>query len=489
MFGELEVNDYHMIKYSMLYEFFDYFSSISLLGLPLAQCLSRLYLLPHLQPFVDENVKNHKLIEAFRKQHDFKSMGEINQKLLSFEKIAPVKLAKNKTSILLADDYFLFAADQLSEYDITLYGVHETEFPKPAPKKFQRCIFRNELLNISKQTVARHQTALKKQVDAKLKQRPNHFYFSTPAFQKWIGNACITIIKWTVILDQLILKAKPAVIINPSEASIFGTILGLLSKKYQIPFVNMPLTTIGDLNFIPSRADYYFAWGKDQKEWFIKRLVPEEHVFDTGNVKFFYDRKDMAGSKETFMNDRKIPNQFLLVGYTTQPYLNTNEQVEQWISSAANQTAMKIIVKKHRNDKYDYPLLKKQKNVLILEEGYPLYEFLHHIDILMTIASTTAFEGALLDKPLLILQPKMPYHYVLNHNRNVAYFSEKLAGETIKNGMDFLSALNKINTDPGYLLDLKKRAGAFKQNTLVDPKTTPAAVKKKLAEIMHKHNG
>ena len=167
-------------------------------------------------------------------------------------------------------------------------------------------------------------------------------------------------------------------------------------------------------------------------------MVPEENVFDTGNIKFFYDSRVMAGSKETFLNDKNIPEQFFLLGYTTQPYLNTNEQIEQWISSAADQTSFKFIIKKHRNDKYDYPILKKQKNVLILEEGYPLYEFLHRIDMLMTIASTTAFEGALLDKALLILQPKIPYHYVLNHNSNNAYFSEKHAGETVKNGKEFL---------------------------------------------------
>ncbi|WP_347939598.1 CDP-glycerol glycerophosphotransferase family protein [Peribacillus simplex] len=487
MFGENEVNDYHLLKYSLLYDFFVYFSSVKIYGLPLAQCLSRLFLLPHIQPFVDQNLGNQILMNEFHKQQKFQTMGAINQKLIAFENIAQVTIQKNKNSILLSDDYYAFAIDQLKEYEITLYGVHHKEIHDNLPHQFKSALFRNELLKVDNQMVKEQHAFLKKKIDEKLRFLPQHFYFSTPLFQQWLSKACITIIRWVYILDQQILKTRPAVIINPSEASIFGTILGLLSKKYQIPFINLPLTTIGDLNIIPSRADYYFVWGKHQKNWLMKRYISEDKITETGNIKFFYDKKNPSISKESFYEKLKIPSNHFILGFTTQPYLNTNDKLEKWIEAIPINLPVTILVKKHRNDKYEYPSLSTKKNVQILSSDYPLYDFLHHIDCLMTIASTTAFEAALLDKPLLILQPSIPYHYVLNHNQNNAYFAQSQAGEIIENATELIQAITKITTVPGYVDHLTKKVNTFRKGSIKTVHWAPALTKNKIKEIMMKH--
>ncbi|CAH0259907.1 hypothetical protein [Peribacillus simplex] len=487
MFGENEVNDYHLLKYSLLYDFFVYFSSVKIYGLPLPQCLSRLFLLPHIQPFVDQNLGNQNLMSKLHKQRKFQTMGNINQKLIAFETIASVTIPKNKNSILLSDDYYAFAIDQLKEYEITLYGVHHKEINHNIPHRFKSFFFRNELLKVDNQEVMKQQALLRKQVDKNLRIRPQHYYFSTQLFQQWLSKACITIIKWVYILDQEILKKRPALIINPSEASIFGTILGLLSKKYQIPFINMPLTTIGDLNIIPSRADYYFVWGKYQKNWLMKRYISEEKITETGNIKFFYDKKVPSVSKELFNEKHKIPSNHFILGFTTQPFLETNDKLEKWIEAIPSNLPVTVLVKKHRNDKYHYPSLSTKKNVRILPSDYPLYDFLHYIDCLMTISSTTALEAALLDKPLLILQPSMPYHYVLNHNQNNAYYAQSQAGEIIENANELIQAVTKITTVPSYVDYLTKKVETFKKASIKTVNWAPALTKNKIKEIMMKH--
>jgi len=487
MFGENEVNDYHLLKYSLLYDFFAYFSSIQIYGLPLAQCLSRHFLIPHIQPFVDRNLNNSKLISGFRKQHRFLTMGDINETLISFDKIPTIAIQKNNNSVLLSDDYYSFAADQLKEFKVTLYGVHFKEMYSTLPPQFNSCILRNELVKVSGDIVSKQSDTLKKQVDHKLRTLRKHYYFSTPEFQKWISKAYKTIIRWVYVLDQLILSTRPSVIINPSEASVYGTILGLLSKKYNIPFINMPITTIGDLNVIPSRADYYFVWGDNQKNWFIKRKIKDEQIIVTGNIKFYYEKKNSSKPQESITKEFNIPNNHHIIGFTSQPFLNTNETLEQWINAIPSNYPITIIIKKHRNDKYEYPLLRIKNNVKILSSDYPLYDFLNSIECLMTINSTTSFEAAILNKPLLILQPDIPYHYVLNHNQNNAFLAQIQAGEIIKNSTDLIEAVSKLTTDLNYKNHLKRKVSEFCSETIKTVDQAPKLVKKGIKDIVMKN--
>lgn len=65
MFCENEVNDYHLVKYSLLFDFFVYFSPVKMFGIPVAQCFVGMFL-TYIKPFVDENRENQKLIKSWR---------------------------------------------------------------------------------------------------------------------------------------------------------------------------------------------------------------------------------------------------------------------------------------------------------------------------------------------------------------------------------------------------------------------------------------
>ncbi|MED3849558.1 hypothetical protein, partial [Peribacillus frigoritolerans] len=52
-----------------------------------------------------------------------------------------------------------------------------------------------------------------------------------PLFKQWFIKELMNIIKCVYILEPLILKSKPVVIIVPAEGSIYGAILGLLTEN------------------------------------------------------------------------------------------------------------------------------------------------------------------------------------------------------------------------------------------------------------------
>ncbi|WP_203289895.1 hypothetical protein [Metabacillus sp. cB07] len=484
MFGENEVNDYHLLKYSLLDDFFKYFSSIIIFGVPLSHCLAGQFLLPHLQPFVDSNLSNRNLLAILRKQNRFLEMSDIHQKLGKNANVNTVNLKTNRKAILLSDEYSSFAYEQLREYDVTLYGVISKPLPAEKPPNFKHYYFRNVLMKVNNQVLNKQQRLLGSQIEEALKLLPAHYYLSSQHFRQWLLKAYKGVIKWVYMLDQLILKTKPSVIICPSEASIFGTILGLLAKKYTIPFINMPLLLIGDQPLIPSRADYYFVWGDNQKKFLQSRNISETKIIKTGNVKFYYERKPADLTKEEFMNTWEIPENHKIIGFTTQPFPNTNDQIERWIDSVPKSFPVSFIVKKHRADQHEYSIIQNNENVKFVPADYPLYEFLHHLDALMTISSNTAVEAALLNKPLLILQPNIPYHYKLSHNKLNSHLVHAEAGEIVNDENSLKENLYQLASDPEFTLNLQKKLQVFLSHSLSAFEDSPAIVKSKLQEII-----
>ncbi|WP_110112106.1 CDP-glycerol glycerophosphotransferase family protein [Bacillus sp. CGMCC 1.16541] len=487
MYGENEVNDYHLLKYSLVYDFFLRFSSIKLYGLPIAQCIL-LRFLGHIQPYVDENLSNVALIRKLRRQNRFQTMGDINEQLLSFEDIPSVSMVKNRKSILLADEYSNLARDQFIGYHVTLFGVRDKDCYQHLPQEFSSYIFRDEILKVLPGDVQLERQELIKQITQKLQSLKNHPYFGTEEFQSWFPKAALSVIKWVYILEKLIHQTKPSIIVIPSEASLFGAIFGLLAKKYQIPYVNAPVVTIGDQVLIPSRANYYLVWGGNQKQWLMDRKIHPTKIMEVGNSGFFYEKKEATQSKEVFRHTLNIPQEHLIIGFTSQPFFETNNQIERWIQALPSNLSVTIVLKKHRNDQYEYAGLKSNKRVKILPSSYPLYDVLHHVDVLMTIGSTTAFEAAIIGKPLLILQPIIPYHYKLSHNELNAHLAKAKAGGVVKNEKELYEQVNRLITQPSYLNELMELRDTFLENTFVTQTNAPALLRTHIKQIIMRHS-
>ncbi len=368
-----------------------------------------------------------------------------------------------------------------------MYGARHQEKYNCKPKHVNIYLLREELQRSNSENFNQQKMLLKNQVTQLLSKSPKHYYFSTPLFKQWFITNALHILRWVFILDRLLIKSKPAVMIVQSEASIHGGILGLLSKKYNIPFINMPLLLIGDRTIIPTRADYYFVWGSNQKKWFMERNTKENKIFETGNIKFFCELERSICSKKYFLNELNIPAHHHIFGFTSQPFPDANGRIEEWINAIPNHLPVTILVKKHKNDPHEYPILNGKPNIRILPPDYALYEFLAHIDCLMTISSNTAIEAALVDKPLLILQPPIPYHYQLNHNQNNAHLVKAQAGEIIESANHLVTSIKKVIINSEYRNELKRKAGKFLSRTLAAVDEAPILTKSKIVEIISKN--
>ncbi|USK35023.1 CDP-glycerol glycerophosphotransferase family protein [Bacillus sp. F19] len=485
MYGESEANDFHLLKYGLLYDFYQIFSPIKIYGLPLAQCLTGPFL-NHIQRFVDQNRKDNILLSKYRNLKDFQTMEDINRRLISLDDIAKSTIMKKNTSILMSEDYFDFAADHLKEYQVTMYGFETKRGVHPLPLKFRQFNFNKEIKKVSIKAIQSKRNLIKL-VNRKVNRQSINRYFLTETFKNWFINASIGVSKWVYMIDQLILRTRPTVIIDPVEASIFGTILGLFSKRYQIPFVNMPIMLIGDRSLIPSRSDYFFVWGINQKNWLLDRGIEDKQITVSGNIKYYYELRQLAAENKMFKKKFIVPGNHLLAGFSTQPCLAANQELESWIYSIPDSIPISILIKKHKSDEYQYPLLNKKKNVAFLTKEDSLYEFLHQIDCLMTISSNTAIEAALLSKPLLVLQPPNPYHYHFNHNQINTHLAKAQAGEIIKNKNQLIQALNRLAIDEEYKVLLTAKTKKFLAYTNYTVDQSPFIVKKKLEEIIGSH--
>ncbi|MBM7703012.1 hypothetical protein [Metabacillus iocasae] len=486
MFGQLEANDNVVLRYSLLYDFFTHFSAVTLYGLPIAQCLAPHFLF-HIQSFGDQNRLNQSFINNLRKKYSFFTMGNITEKLVSLESITPVPFKRNKKSILLSDDYESFADEHLKEYDVTLYKGKYKMNDRVKNGRFTYCHLQDEVNKIRNNAeVKKQEVHIEAQLNRQLTTCSNHYYFKKRAFQIWLLATYKKIIRWVSVLESLIQKVKPGAIVVSSEASVYGTILCLLAKKYGIPLLNIPLVAIGDRSLIPARADYYFVWGKKQKEWLLQRHVKESAIIETGNIYFYYKKTKPTRTKQAFYREQNIPSHHLIMTFTTQPLLNANKRIEQWLKTVPIHLPVTIIIKKHRSDQHTYSLIKNQNNVRILPNDYPLYTVLHYSHCVMTIASTTGFEAALLEKPLLILQPQISYPYMLNDNESAAFFAKARAGEVITNEASLVSTIKKINKSNVFMEELTERGRKFVENTILTVDEAPLLVKKHIEEILLK---
>ncbi|WP_110112104.1 hypothetical protein [Bacillus sp. CGMCC 1.16541] len=486
MFGEIEADDNHVLRYSLLYDFFQCFSDVTLYGLPIAQCLAPHFLV-HIQSFVDYNRSDTATINKLRIKHSFFTMGDITEKLVSIERIKPVTLKKSKTSLLLSDGYERFASEHLKEYDVTLYTTkYEKKLIQSTPR-LSYYMLQSEINAIrGNQKMRKQEAQLAEDLKKQLAKCSTHYYFKKKAFQTWLFATYKKSILWIYVLEKLILRAKPSLIVVSSEASIYGTVLSLLSKKYQITLVNIPLVAIGDRTLIPARANYYFAWGPFQKQWLLERNIKENMIVETGNLYFYYQQAKPTCTKAMFYRTLNIPTNHRIITFTTQPLPQANRKIEQWVKNVSTLLPVTFIIKKHRSDRHDYSLIKDEKNVRILKSDYPLYTALHYSDCVMTVASTTGFEAVLLGKPLLILQPSIPYHHVLNSNDSMAFFVKTRAGERIKNDTQMKEVVKKIVASNEYVEELKERGRKFIEQTILTVDDAPLLVKKHIEDILSK---
>ncbi|PEY36305.1 hypothetical protein CN354_14485 [Bacillus cereus] len=480
MLGENKANDSQILKYSLIKDFFDSFQLIKLEGIPLPQCLIGLYI-KYITPVVNSNLNNETLINNYKTKYRFVTMKDIQQSLINYE-IQEVPLEKNQKNILMSNEYLHFSCDQLKEYGVYLYGINNPFSNLPSHIHYVPLTRR---LVQFRRSSRKEQLMLQEQAQQILMRNKQHFLFGSLQFQQWLIKSLAHIIRWVKTLDDIVQTIKPAVIVDPVEISIFGTILGLLAKKYKIPFINMPVLLINDRSLLPTRADHYIVWGDRQKDWLIERGILADKITLAGNVGYWYEQqKKEQVSKDQLYKKLNIPKTMKLFVFTTQPFGNPNKIISNWLSNLPENNCM-VIIKKHRNDTTSYELLQNKKNILICPEDIGLYDLLHNAEALLTISSNTAIQAALLNIPLIILQPRIPYDFELNYDNSNVHLVRENAGAAIYNPVDLITALNNIVLEGSFRSELVDRGKEYLGKVLHSTDQAHILAKNQIVKLMN----
>lgn len=441
MIGENKANDFKILKYALIKEFFQAFDELKICGIPIAQCMIGQYN-QYIRSFISTKLSDKQLIDSFKVKYGFHDMKSIYQSLMDY-KIREVPLERNRDNIMMSSQYLQFATDQFKDYNVYLYssGALQLEVARPNMHVFS---LKDEVIKQKKVERAASIAQIEEKAKKIIQQYNDHVIFGTIEFNEWFHRYLLYTILRIVSFDSFVRLVRPAVIIDPAEAGIFGTILGLLAQKYKIPFINMPVLLINDRAILPTRASHYLVWGSIQKRWLMDRGIEAFKISTVGNIGYWYSRQTCAQmSKELLFNKLGIPLSSKIVVFTTQPFPEANVTILSWLLELVPDDYV-VIIKKHKADSNTYSMDLNQNHLLICPSDIDFLSLLQHTHVMLTISSNTALEGALFNIPLIILQPKMPYHFELNYDDSNAHLVQGDAGIPVYNAKDLQRVLREL---------------------------------------------
>ena len=130
-----------------------------------------------------------------------------------------------------------------------------------------------------------------------------------------------------------------------------------------------------------------------------------------GNVRMDQLMQRPVRNRSEWMKELNLPPNIPLVAVATQPFPEVvQNQVVRWLKQVADADLPFIyLLKPHPYDRYDYSVFQRHPRVRVLKPQDHSNELLTYCDILATISSNMGIEAARFKKPVLVLQPKIPY--------------------------------------------------------------------------------
>jgi len=492
MYGDIQLNNHLILRYGLTKEFFETFRSLKYRGIEIPTVVLRPFH-HYIQSFVNNNVTNRKLITTLKTKHQFTTMRDVQLKLarLPLPRVQRnLRTVKHRNTILLPGRLAPFALKSLPKANI-LFTISDREDQKILKRSLlprQMRVFNYSKKVATQKIPKKAQKVLLNRMNILLRKMRNHRLFGRPSFKKWLINHIKVAIKNIKILDILIRKEPIKVISARSEIINPGTTLSLLAAKYHLPFVNIPQVLIGDASLIPTRASHYCVWGKNQQDWLIKRGIPPSKITQTGNINFESAKSFKCRNKQQFHNMLSIPENHTVITFASQPfYKQVNSTIVRWIqqtlSSLRNAT---VLIKPHPNDKTNFKaLFRPTTKIIVLSKDHSLYDVLCHTDYLMTVSSNSAIEAAMFKKAIIVLKPKIPYHYNQSYNDYHAHLVKAKAGPVVLNKEDLSKIFKKITYAPYYKQFLMKQTALFLNQTLI-PASPSASVAKVMKTLLKK---
>lgn len=497
MYGKEALDNSQIIKYGLTQEFFLAFHHLTYRDIELPLTLIFRYHLI-IQPYINKNLYNLALINKLQKKYKFHTIADV-QKSLPRNPKTKINLAKEKKrkALLINASLAKFTLDKYKDSKVIVLVQNRKERSiikgLKFPKNFKIIDIDKECrrIKLSPKTVKNTVRLINYLVKKNSKQK----IFGNKFFERWLINNSLDSMRLISVLDNIITKYPIGIIMDIVEYSNKGTIQALLAKKYNLPFINIPQDLISDMSLIPTRASHYFVWGKNYKNWLVKRGIDTKKIKVVGNLRFEYQNTKSTISRAKLCRSLKIPTSNYIIAFTSQSFpQKVNIEIIKWINHTITRLAksgsvpVTFIIKPHPSDHLGYSKFQKKKRLVLLPRRFKLYDLLNNADFIMTISSTTAIEAAKLKKGIIVLQPKIPYLKFRNTNNFNAHLAKASAGTVVYNQKQLYQRIEKIIHDENFRKGLISQGQKFLTNSLYTKRgtTTSDQVKTHIDKIIEK---
>lgn len=469
MYGNRDLSLQHILLYGLSKEFLEYFSSLNYLGIELPLPLLRnfhLFIWPMVESIRDENGSARRLKDKY-------SLCNFNDVQKVLERKPPVMKDMSRESdrkTLAAQVHFLpFLLECFPHSNVLLIlnsGSEEIYLrDRDLPPTYRICKAAEEgrAAHLNPSVVSN----LLKECDSLLADHIGHPVFGQPKFRLWLRKHIPVSMKYIHVITRWVVEEPINLILSHTEMVNPGTTLSLVASQYNLPFVNAPLHIITDRNIIPTRASHFCAWGKNYRDWLIKRGIQPSRVSCTGNLRFEYEQKMIHADKNNLLTKFKIPQNHYIVIYTTQPLQDEVKlTLFKWILEAAAGLPLTVLLKRHSRDALNYKIMKETDNVVVVSESTKLYDLLPLVDFLTTVSSTTAIEAALLNKGIIVLQPDIPSFFTGNSTNYHAHLARANAGFQASSSKELQKFFSILCQSENARLRLQRKTERFLNNTI-----------------------
>lgn len=475
MYGESVLNNHYALRYGFTKEFVNMYRSLRYKGIEIPLTLIRPYHV-FIRGHVNRLQQHAYFVRKMKRRHRMYRVRDAQKALSRMPKMARnLSRYPHRKAILMPARLVSLALEQFRRFPVIL--VVSTREDRKAlkgqklPRHFKVYHYHRAVRKI------RVSTTLKKRVWAAIQQASKrskkHLFLTRPSFKKWLFIQALKSIRAIEALERLVRKHPIGVIIDHAEVINPGATLVMIARKFGLPFVTIPQLLMTDRSIIPARASYYYVWGKNYRNWLSQRGVPPTKTRIVGNMRYESVRKIRVRTRAKFRRRWRIPSGYRIVVIATQPFVpKVNHKIVSWLRTTARRCQRErlpyiFLVKPHPYDRTSYRSLIRGSNIRIAARSDNVYEMIRHGHMLATISSNTAIESAICHKPLLVLQPSIPYDFDHHNNAFNAFLAKGKAGQVIRNAREWYAALKLFYRRASYRKHLVRKGQLFLGKTLL----------------------
>ncbi len=279
-------------------------------------------------------------------------------------------------------------------------------------------------------------------------------------------------------MGQYIKNSKIDIIIVNQDFRDLPRVVVEIGNKESIPTIVMQHGAYGHFPYFVSPVSKFIGvWGEKWKNWFLRDLgIEERRLVITGEP--FYDEYLQNKNKEfrsIFLNKHNISVEKKIILYAFSNSLDISATNYEMLNENLAYKVLKIlskfddyhiIFKMHHGNNHlmNWESILRNtgaRNVTVINKTNNL-ELLKSADLIITRSSTMAFEGIILDKPVVIMNfpLKVPpaYNPFADSKATILVEKEEDLAETIKNAFE----------DPETLKNLRNGRKLFRQKFFIN---------------------